>query len=113
MEFVRGETPFMPWSPGSVTQDEMRRFIEESIAGFAEGRGFRFGIIGADGRLLGTCGVGSIDRVNRRANVWYWVRPSAQRQGVASAAARQTIAWALANTDLVRLEIAMAVDNLP
>jgi RimJ/RimL family protein N-acetyltransferase len=49
--------------------------------------------------------------MHRFANLGYWVRTSATRQGVATEAVRQVAEFAFGNTDLVRLEIVCAVGN--
>jgi RimJ/RimL family protein N-acetyltransferase len=113
MEAVRGEPPWMPWGRSDFTQEEMRPFLDESIAGFAARTMFRFAIVAADGRFLGGCGVVEMDGENQRANAGYWVRPSAQRKSVATSAIRQLAAWAFTNTDLVRLELLVAAGNVP
>jgi ribosomal-protein-serine acetyltransferase len=77
----------------------------------ARGSEHSFAIVGADGRFLGGCGLNQINRVHRFANLGYWVRTSATRQGVATEAVRQLAGFAFAQTDLVRLEIVCAVGN--
>ena len=52
-----------------------------------------------------------IDRINRVANLGYWVRSGATGRGVATAAVRQLYGWGLRHTDLVRFEILIAVEN--
>ena len=64
-----------------------------------------------DGTYLGGCGLNQIDRINRRANLGYWVRSTATRQGVATGAVRALRDWAFEVTELVRLEIVVAVGN--
>jgi RimJ/RimL family protein N-acetyltransferase len=53
-----------------------------------------------------------IDALNQRANLGYWVRSSAAGRGVATAATRLTRDWGFANTDLVRIEVLVAVANM-
>ena len=45
------------------------------------------------------------------ANLGYWVRTSATRRGVATRAVRELAGFAFRETDLVRLEIVVAIDN--
>jgi RimJ/RimL family protein N-acetyltransferase len=73
---------------------------------------FEFAITADDGTYLGGCGLNQIDALNQRANLGYWVRSSATSKGVATAATRLMRDWGFANTDLVRLEVLVAVGNL-
>jgi ribosomal-protein-serine acetyltransferase len=104
--------PWMAWCHADYCEQESREWIERQIALFREGAEHAFAIVSDDGSFLGGCGLNAIDSVNRRANLGYWVRSSATRRGVASAAVRLLAAWAFAHTDLVRLEIVVAVDNV-
>ena len=110
-ESVRDVFPFMPWCRPDLTEEEPREWLETQIDAFKAGTAYEFAIVAADGRCLGGCGVNQIDELNRRANLAYWVRSSATRQGVATTAIRALASWAFANTDLVRLEIVVAADN--
>jgi RimJ/RimL family protein N-acetyltransferase len=76
------------------------------------GREFAFAIVEQDGRFLGGCGVSQINAVHRFGNLGYWVRTSATGRGVASEAVRQAAEYAFRHTDLIRLEIVCALENL-
>jgi ribosomal-protein-serine acetyltransferase len=110
-ESIRDVYPFMPWCRPDLTQEEQREWLETQISAFRSGTAYEFAIV-ADGRYLGGCGVNQIDELNRRANVGYWVRSTATRRGVATTAIRALASWAFANTDLVRLEIVVAAENV-
>ena len=68
-------------------------------------------IEGADGRFLGGCGLNRVDTMHRYANLGYWLRRTALRQGIATAAVRLLRDYAFARTILDRLEIIVAVQN--
>jgi RimJ/RimL family protein N-acetyltransferase len=104
--------PFMPWCRPDLSEEELRDWLETQISAFRAGTAYEFAIVAADGRCLGGCGVNQIDELNRRANLAYWVRSSATRQGVATTAIRALASWAFASTDLVRLEIVVAAANV-
>jgi len=106
VESVREVRPFMLWCRPDLTVEEARRWIKAQVSAF------EFVILSADRRFLGGCGVNQIDYVNRRANLGYWVRSSATRQGVATTAIRQLVHWAFTNTDLVRLEVVVSTQNV-
>ena len=61
--------------------------------------------------MLGGCGINQINPMQRLANLGYWVRTSATGRGVAPAAVREVAAYAFRETDLIRLEIVVAVGN--
>lgn len=104
--------PWMPWAHDGYTLAEAEAWVSLQSKPFGEEGPFEFVIVDAGGRLLGGCGVNQLDSANNRANVGYWVRSSAARRGVATAAVRELIAWAKANTDLRRLEILVAAGNV-
>jgi RimJ/RimL family protein N-acetyltransferase len=45
------------------------------------------------------------------ANLGYWVRASATRRGVATAAVEERAGWAFRETNLARLELVVAIGN--
>ena len=102
---------WMPWCHPGYTLSESQSWLEAQTAAFAAGTAFEFAIVSEDGRYLGGCGLNQIDAANRRANLGYWVRSTATRQGVATAAVRALCEWAFTATDLVRLEIVIAAGN--
>jgi RimJ/RimL family protein N-acetyltransferase len=103
---------WMPWSHPAYSIHESRSWLQAQIAAFDQRTAFEFAMIDDDGRYLGACGLNQIDHANRRANLGYWVRTSATNQGVATRAVRVLRDWAFAYTDLIRLEIVIAIDNV-
>jgi RimJ/RimL family protein N-acetyltransferase len=103
--------PWMPWCHPAYSIDESRSWLEMQVPAFAQGAAFEFAIVSGDGRYLGGCGLNQIDKVNKRANLGYWVRSSATRKGAATEAVRSIRSWAFRNTDLIRLELVIAVEN--
>ena len=102
---------WLSWCRPGYTLEDARTWIEKQVALFADRTSFAFVITAAGGQFLGGCGLNQIDPIHRRANLGYWVRTSAAGRGIATAAVRQLAAWAFAHTDLVRLEIVVAVGN--
>jgi RimJ/RimL family protein N-acetyltransferase len=103
--------PWMPWCHPNYSLVDSRIWLEEQVKAFEARTEFQFAIISPDGRYLGACGVSQISTLNRRANVGYWVRSSAAGHGVATAAVQLAYQWAMENTNLIRLEILIAVEN--
>jgi RimJ/RimL family protein N-acetyltransferase len=103
--------PWMPWCHPEYSIDETQTWLETQVDAFHQGSEFEFAMVSKTGRYLGGCGLNRIDRINRVANLGYWVRSGATGRGVATAAVRQLYGWGLRHTDLVRFEILIAVEN--
>jgi RimJ/RimL family protein N-acetyltransferase len=103
--------PWMPWCTPAYTAADSRIFVDGQVAAFAAGTEFGFTVTDAAGRVLGDCALNHIDKLNRYANLGYWVRSSCTGRGVASQAGRLLVQWGFANTELNRIEILAAVGN--
>jgi RimJ/RimL family protein N-acetyltransferase len=104
--------PWMPWCHPGYSLEESRSWLELQVPAFRQGTAFEFAIVSTDGRYLGGCGLNQFDKANNRANLGYWVRSTATRQGVATAAVRLIRDWGFRSTDLVRLEVVVAIGNV-
>jgi len=104
---------WLPWCTPDLTIRDAEAWIAEQIQGFAEDTAYEFSIRDAnDDSFLGGCGVNHIERENQYANLGYWVRTKATRQGVCHQAVQQLSRWAFQHSDLVRLEIVAALGNI-
>lgn len=103
--------PWMPWCHPGYSIEDSRAWLAVHVPAFEDGTAFEFAIVSARGRYLGGCGLNRLDMANGRANLGYWVRTSATRRGVATAAVCALRDWAFNSTDLIRLEIVVAVAN--
>ncbi len=112
MSSVAEIQPFGPWCHPGLTLEDVHAWIERQVQAFESLRAFELAIVGNDGEYLGGCGLNEIDQANRRANLGYWVRTSATRRGVATAAIRELVRWAFENTDLIRLEVVVSTRNV-
>jgi RimJ/RimL family protein N-acetyltransferase len=112
MESVQRVQPFMPWCRADLTEYELGAWIEMQVAAFQAKTTFEFAIVD-ESRFVGGCGLNKIDTEDRRANVAYWVRTTAARRGIATAAIRHVVHWAWENTELERLEVVVATTNRP
>ncbi len=104
--------PWMPWCHAGYSRNETVAWVESRQTDWDAKVAFSFVIETENGRVLGSCGLNRIELENGTANLGYWVRTSATRQGVATRAVGLLQAWAFANTELHRLEIMAAVDNI-
>jgi ribosomal-protein-serine acetyltransferase len=111
-ESVVALQPWMPWCHPAYSLDDARSWLELQVAAYEQRTAFEFAIVSTQAEYLGGCGLSQIDQVNQRADLWYWVRTPACHRGVATNAVRLIRDWAFQHTDLVRLEIVIAVGNV-
>jgi ribosomal-protein-serine acetyltransferase len=110
-ESMKALVPWMPWCHSGYSLDDSHTWLENQVSAFQNGLAFEFAIVSESGQYLGGCGLNHIDKINHSANLGYWVRSSASGHSVASNAVKLIRSWAFENTDLIRLEIVIAVDN--
>jgi ribosomal-protein-serine acetyltransferase len=104
---------WMPWCHASYAADDARAFLHYAEDVRAAGREYHFATIAErDGRLLGGCGLGAVDGINRTASLGYWVRSDAAGRGVATVAARLVAQFAFDELALALIEIRASVRNL-
>ena len=111
-ESMAALSQWMPWCHPDYSLSEAQEWIGKQIVAFESRDEFHFAIVSGDDRILGACGLNGIHRENRLANLGYWVRTSQSQRGIASQAARLLADWAFQNTELNRLEILVAIQNL-
>jgi RimJ/RimL family protein N-acetyltransferase len=106
--------PWMDWATADYDKVLATNWITLCRDNWLHDKGFQFAITDAvTGQYLGGCGLDGINPKYRFANLGYWVRTSRTRQGIASRAARLAAQFAFEKTDLIRVEIVIAVGNLP
>lgn len=111
-ESIAELVPWMPWCHEGYVRDETVAWIESRSEVWEAKTDFGFVIESSDGTILGSCGLNRIEHDNGTANLGYWVRSSAVRNGVATRATQLLRDWAFANTALHRLEILVAAENV-
>jgi len=97
--------------PNPYTLESALAFIEESEAGWAEGREATFAILdAATGRLVGAASL----QGSPGGNVAFgcWVAAEARGRGVGTRTARLIARWTFASLPIERLEIMTEPDNL-
>lgn len=105
--------PWLPWCHDAYAIEETRGWIASREQALREQHEQSFLIVdAADGTILGGCGLNLVDLLNRRANLGYWVRRSAEGRGIATAATKLVAAFGLGELGLIRIEILAAVDNV-
>ena len=110
-ESVAEVQPWLPWCHPGYSVEEARTWIDAQALEREAGTAYEFAVFDERGRYVGACGLNQVDRTHRRANLGYWLRTAATGRGYMTEAVRALAAWAFAHTDLVRLEILVAVGN--
>ncbi|OAI54238.1 hypothetical protein AYO47_00560 [Planctomyces sp. SCGC AG-212-M04] len=105
--------PWMPWCHEAYSQQDTQTWVEARSPAWDRNEDWSFVIVDAHDRILGGTGIHRIDQRNGVAEVGYWVRTSATRQGVAASAVRQLCHWAYEEKAIRRLEILASVENVP
>lgn len=111
-ESIRELERWMPWCHPAYSLQDAKEWVTGAVARFAERSAFEFVISNERGDYLGSCGLNQLRPLDRVANLGYWVRTSNARMGIATQAVHLLRDWAFENTDLVRLEIVVAVENV-
>jgi RimJ/RimL family protein N-acetyltransferase len=111
LESLPEVSAWLEWAHDGYRIDESAAFIDRAITGHQTGDMYEFFIVDDDDRFLGGAGLNRVDTRFMRANLGYWVRTSAARRGVASAATRLLARFGFEQLGFQRIEIVAAVDN--
>jgi RimJ/RimL family protein N-acetyltransferase len=103
---------WMPDLAAVPSVEAVEEWIGEARLAYTSGQMFHFAIVDATSNIfLGGCGLTQISVTHRFANLYYWVRSSQVKKGIASTATRLLAAWGFENAQLHRIEIVVAVEN--
>lgn len=106
--------PWMAWAHSDYREVEAAEWVRRAGRAFADGLEFAFVVRSVEtGEVLGSAGLNTIDRLNRWANLGYWIRSDRTGQGFATRAARLVSGFGLSEVGLGRIEILAAVENRP
>lgn len=103
---------WLPWCHAGYAREDAVAWIERCQSSWPTGEHYAFAIVDEAGRVLGDIGINRFDRPQRRANMGYWIRRSAQGQGIVPRAVRAAAAFGFTSLGLQRIEIIAAVDNI-
>ncbi len=111
-ESIAEVMPWMNWCHPDYSRVETAEWVRACGRAWAEATEFPFAIFAPGSQVpLGTCGLNAIDRVNRWANLGYWIRTTATRRGIATRAAILVAGFGFTELELERVEILAATDN--
>ncbi len=104
----------MTWCHPGYSLEDSTSFVLKTHNQWEKREHFSFAICDSTNRtFLGSIGLSHLNTVHRFANLGYWVRSGCAGRGIATAAARLIARWAFAELTLNRMEIVVAVNNLP
>jgi len=104
---------WMPWCHEGYSYNDAFTWVAGRERAWLEAEEYTMMIVDAmTGAILGSSGLNQINHVNAYANLGYWVRTSAQRRGVGSAAVRLVARYGFSELRLGRVEIVTDVDNV-
>ena len=98
---------FMPWATTDYGPAEARHWI---FGEFNPGEE-PFVILDSADAIIGSCGLGPIDHLNRVIELGYWVRSDRAGEGIATRATRLLARHAIDNRGAMRVEIHVSVEN--
>ncbi len=105
---------WMPWCHADYAIAESESFIESVEENRQTETQFGFAIFDAKtDEFLGGIGLNQPNDQHKFYNLGYWIRTSKQNQGTASAATRLLAKAAFEDLPINRLELLVAVENLP
>lgn len=102
---------WLPWCHAGYGMADALKWIAFSRHGWQKGEHYTFAVFDAQDRLIGDVGLNQLDGHNLRANLGYWLRPSATGKGYAALAGRVLTAFGFETLGLRRIEIVAAVGN--
>lgn len=104
---------WMSWCHEGYSLDDAQLWYERCAKAWDTEGDREFGIFDtATDEVLGCVGINQINRVNRFANMGYWVRSSRSGRGIATTAARLASGFAFESLGLARIEIVALPDNM-
>ncbi len=103
---------WLPWVDGIRVEDDTARFARDALEGARLGFRADF-VLKADGRIVGTLALHTINRGNRTGMVGYWLEAASRGRGWMTAAVGRLLQHGYEELDLHRIEIRAAVGNGP
>jgi RimJ/RimL family protein N-acetyltransferase len=102
--------PFLPWATDDYTVEDSRGFLEMSVADWAKGTAFNYGIFTAGGEILG--GIGMMTRMGPGVlELGYWLRTSQTGRGYMTEAVEALTRVAFTLPGIERVAIRHDVTN--
>lgn len=106
-------TPWLPWCHAKYNQHDAHEWIHASLQNWAYDVSYEFAIFErATDTFLGSTSLCNLSELTNSAELGYWIRSSAQRQGYAKEACLAIAQFAFETLGLTRIEIVTHTGNL-
>lgn len=99
------------WCHEQYSRQDTVDWIEARPEAWELNEEWGFVIVDPNDQFLGGCGLHRPDLKNQVAELGYWVRSTATRQGIATGATRQLCRFGFEQLGLERIEIVISVEN--
>lgn len=107
-------SPWMRWCNKDYSIDDTSAFIMSRDEAWKNDLEYSFAVVDhKTGIFRASVGLNFVNRTYQMANLGYWVRTSATGQGIASCATRLLAKYSFEQLRLQRIEIVVAIENLP
>jgi ribosomal-protein-serine acetyltransferase len=104
---------WMSWCHPGFTEAEAQEWYRTCRKNWDDGTAYEFSIFGSSGEFIGAAGLNQINRQHNFANLGYWIRETRQGHGYATVASKMLANFGLEKLQMHRIEIVVAVENLP
>lgn len=102
---------WMPWALDDYSIEHARQWIDQTRAEFAETGAFN-ALIVLDGELIGTIGFHRLDKLNRHAEIGYWIDKRSEGKGIVTKCCGVLIRYLFDKMELNRIQINCNIENL-
>jgi ribosomal-protein-serine acetyltransferase len=101
---------WLPWVDKTESPVQVEEFIQRTKTQLDSGRGTQY-VMSLSGIFVGCIGYHDIDWSNSKTSLGYWISRTHQGKGLARAACKRLVDYALVELELNRLEIRCGVGN--
>ena len=98
--------PWMPWATPEYGGDDARAWVSGAYGDVPPTV-----LVAADGQVIGTCSINSVDERNRNANLGYWLRTDRTGNGYAVEATLLVARYGLTDGGFQRLRLEISTRN--
>ncbi len=101
---------WLPWVDGTLTLEDTKTFIRESMQHNSNGSRLTLFIL-SNGRLAGSLGIVHFNKDHRRCEIGYWLREDLQGKGIITRALTAFTAFLFQKKRMNRLEVLVIPGN--
>lgn len=101
---------WLPWVDSTKEISDTNKYIRESLEKLDKGEGINFGIWLED-KLVGYIDFNYIHKINKSANIGYWLDQDYQGKGIMTESCKLTLSYGFKNLGLNRIGISHAAGN--